>query len=399
MQAVSNKGSKKPNTRKTRKPPFNVSARKKLKTSSGLEPPALIAKPTFAVQRDNMVSAHEIMAVGQQAVNKPLSSGAGNHGESEVHNFCTSTSVGNSPETVESEEVVVKPDVYVAAGAYGTPQIVDLVNVQEHTPHSPLEDTEAESNNTLKIVDVFSVLELPSTSTPEYVTSTLQSSSKRNWHSPSPTEDQSNSLQSSPCSIQSSSKNPSTIRNWHTPVPTNSPHTSSKKKEEVVDSGSTLNSMSLPEEEDEVLVVEIVKANKESVAQHWERCPSGFTCKFCNKQYKRLNKCEDHIQIHLGVKPYGCQICRRRYHKRRTLNQHYSIHMGEKLYQCKKCDKSYHYRKNFKSHAESHEEELNSSYLCEICNKKFRLQFDYWSHKTSKHIIVEAQMAEAELRE
>jgi len=399
VQAVGNKGSKKSNTRKTRKPPINASARKKQKASSGLEPPAPIAKATNAIQRNNVVSAHANMAVGQQAVNKPVSSGVGNHGATEVRNSRTSTSVGNSPETVQIEEVVVRPDMYVAPAAYGTPQIVALVNVQKHTPPSQLEDTEAESNNTLKIVDVFSVHEISSTSTPEYATRTLQSSSKRNWHSPSPTEDQSNSLPSSTRSIQSSSKSPSDIKNWHTPVPANNPHKSCKKKEKVVDSGSVLNSMSLPEEEDEVLVVEVVKANKESIAQHWERCPSGFICKFCNKQFKRLNKCENHIRIHLGVKPYECQICKRRYHKRRILNEHCSFHTGKKLYQCKICDKSFRYRKNFKSHAESHVEEFNSSYLCEICNKKFQLQFDYWSHKTSKHVIVESQMAEVEMGE
>ena len=160
-----------------------------------------------------------------------------------------------------------------------------------------------------------------------------------------------------------------------------------------------MKSKSHPEEEDEVLVVEIVKANKESIAQHWERCPSGFICTLCNKQYKRLNECENHIRIHLGVKPYECQICKRRYHKRRVLNEHYSFHMGKNLYQCKKCDKSFRYRKNFKSHAESHVEEFNSSYSCEICNKTFLLQYDYWNHITSKHVIVESQMAEVELRE
>lgn len=398
MQAVGNKGSKKSNSRKTKKTPNNASARKKQKASSGLEPPAPSDKATIAIQRNNMVSAHVNMTVGQQAVNKPVSSGAGNHRASEVHNSCASTSFGNSPESVQIEEVAVRPDVYVAPGAYGTPQIVALVNVQERTPPSQLDDTESDSDNTLKIVDVFSVHEISSTSTPEFVTSTLQSSSTRNWHSSSPTEDQSNSLPSSTCSIQCSSKNPSTTRNWHTPVPANNPQKASKKKEKV-DSGSTLNSMSLPEEEDEVLVVEIVKANKDSIAQHWERCPSGFICKLCNKQYKRLNKCENHIRIHLGVKPYECWACKRRYHKRRLLNEHYSFHTGKKLYQCKKCDKSFRYRKNFKRHAESHVEEFNSSYLCEICNKIFQLQFDYWSHKTSKHVIVESQMAEVELRE
>ena len=46
----------------------------------------------------------KIMAVGQQAVNKPVSSGGGNHGASEVCNSCANTSVGNSPETVQIEE-------------------------------------------------------------------------------------------------------------------------------------------------------------------------------------------------------------------------------------------------------------------------------------------------------
>jgi len=90
------------------------------------------------------------------------------------------------------------------------------------------------------IFGMFSVHEILSTSTTEYVTNTLQSSSKQNWHSPSPTEDQYNSLPPSACSMQSSSKNPSTIRNWYAPVPANYPQKASKKKEKVVDSGSTL---------------------------------------------------------------------------------------------------------------------------------------------------------------
>jgi hypothetical protein len=111
---VGNKGSKKSNTRKTRKSSINASARKKQKASSGLEPPAPIANATSAIQRNNVVSAHANMAVAQQAVNKPVSSGVGNHGATEVHNSCTSTSVGNSPETVQIEEVIVRPDMYVA---------------------------------------------------------------------------------------------------------------------------------------------------------------------------------------------------------------------------------------------------------------------------------------------
>ena len=69
--------------------------------------------------------------------------------------------------------------------------------MQEHTPPSQLEDREAECISTLKIVDVFSLHEILNTSTPEYITGTLDSSSQRNWHSLSSPEDQDNLFPSS----------------------------------------------------------------------------------------------------------------------------------------------------------------------------------------------------------
>jgi len=175
------------------------------------------------------------MAVSQQAVNRAVSSGVGNHGTSEVYNSCTSTSVGNLPETMRTEGFVVRPHVCVAPGAYSPPQTVDLVNLQKNTPSSQLEDTEAESNNTMRNFDVFSIHEKLSTSTPENVTGTLQESSNLNWHSPSPTEDQSNPPPYATCGMQSSSKKPLTIRKWHTPVPANFAQKATKK-DKVVDS-------------------------------------------------------------------------------------------------------------------------------------------------------------------
>ena len=90
------------------------------------------------------------MAGGQHVVNRTVSSADGNHAASEVYNSCTSTSVGNSPETMGAEKFVVRPNVCVAPGPYATPQTVGLVNLKEHTPPSQIEDTEAERNNTIK---------------------------------------------------------------------------------------------------------------------------------------------------------------------------------------------------------------------------------------------------------
>jgi len=187
--------------------------------------------------------------------------------------------------------------------------------------------------------------------------------------------------------LQSSSKKPLTVRNWHTPVPANYPQTATNG-EKVVQSWPASNRESLREKEGEVLV-EI--ANKDLIAQHLEKCPSGFSCKFCNKQYKILTKCENHIQSHLGVKPYECQICKRRYLKRRTLNEHYCFHRGGNLYKCKLCDRSYCHRKKLRNRAESHEE-FNARCLCEICQKTFHLQFKYWKHISSTHIILDSEM-------
>lgn len=412
MKAVGDGGCKKSNSTKTKKTPNSASTRscrKKQKTNSV----PLSDKETCLIQTDNLTSTVSNVGVVQRTVNAsdihiPISSGVRSHELSRVDESHTKTSV----ETVQQkEEVAMRDDVYIGPDLYETPQIVALVDVQNHAGPSQSEDIDSACNNTLKIVDVFSVHEISSTSMPaEYVTDTLYSSNTSNWHSASPAENQSNSLSSSTCSVQSASKNLSDIRNWHTvssqsplntlpsytPVPSKNPQNSSKKRGKVVDSGSTLNSIFPTEEEDEILVIEVVKANKDSIAKHWEKCPSGFKCKFCSKTYKRLIKCENHIRIHLGVKPYECHICKRRYHKKRLLNEHYFNHTGKKLYQCKECDKSFRYRKTFKTHVESHVAESSSSYMCEICGKTFSLQFVYWSHKTSKHVIVDPQTVEVD---
>ena len=87
-------------TRKTRKPSFKASVRKKQKHNCGLEQSVTVARAAFAVQRNSTGLALGDMAASQQAVNRAVSSGVGNHGTSEVYNSCTSTSLGNLPETM-----------------------------------------------------------------------------------------------------------------------------------------------------------------------------------------------------------------------------------------------------------------------------------------------------------
>jgi uncharacterized C2H2 Zn-finger protein len=405
VKAVSDRGWKKPNSRKTKKTPNSASCRKKQKPNSV----PLNDRETRCIQTDNLTSTVSNVAVVQQTVNAsdihiPISSGIRSHEVSRVDESLNQTHGGNSTETMHVDEGAMKAEIYIGPDLYETSQIGAGVDVQKHAAPSPSENVDSVCNDTLKIVDVFSVQEISSTpATAGYVTDTLYSSSTSSWLSPSTAEIQSNSLSSSACTINSSAKSPSSINNWHTPssqsplntLPSYTPFTSknpqnsSRITEQIVDSVSTSNGVFPAEEEDEIRVIEVVKANKDSIAKHWEKCPSGFRCKFCTKTYKKLIKCENHIRIHLGIKPYECHVCKRRYHKKRLLNEHFSNHVGKKLYRCKECDKSFRYRKTFKTHVESHVEESSSSYLCEICGKMFPLQFDYWSHKTSKHVIVD----------
>ena len=257
----------------------------------------------------------------------------------------------------------------------------------------------------IQIVDVYSVQSVPTTSA--VLDSSVASSnhttpantSVGSWHSPtSSNSESSDNFQTPPTQA---------ARNWHTPsltlpeslVSKDKTPSASNTREARLDpsqtAGSTRNTSqpstssqnSVREDEEDIFIVEVVKANKGSIARHWEKYSEGYRCKECKKTYKKLNKCENHIRIHLGIRPFECKVCRRRFLKKRLLNEHNFSHTGAKLYQCKECPKAFRYRKNFKLHLEIHTEVVSRSYLCEVCLKTFTSQYDYWNHKSSKHII------------
>ncbi|KAJ4435787.1 hypothetical protein ANN_18406 [Periplaneta americana] len=221
---------------------------------------------------------------------------------SEISGSHTNSCVQNLDECVRMHEVqepVERADVYIGPDIYEAPlqpisvgeNIIPSVMTSDHS-----EDLSSRCNNALKIVDVFSVQESSNASS---------SSNVNNWHSPSSLSNPSNSFES---------QNLNNTANWHSPAPASScsptflqtsQNTTSKKNT------SAAPTLDTPEEED-ILVLEVVKANKGSIAQHWEKCTSGYKCKICKKSYKKLIKCENHIRNHLGIKPYECDICKRR---------------------------------------------------------------------------------------
>ena len=133
------------------------------------------------------------------------------------------------------------------------------------------------------------------------------------------------------------------------------------------------------------MLVDIV--NRDFIAKLLEKCPSYFICKVCYKQYKMLTKCENHIQSHLGVKPYECHSCKRRYLKKSILNEHYCIDRGGKLHKCKLCDSSYRHKKNFKKRAESSMQVICVKYS----TKRFHYSF------TIGHILVQRMLLRNQL--
>ena len=131
---------------------------------------------------------------------------------------------------------------------------------------------------------------------------------------------------------------------------------------------------------------QIAKANKNSIAHYWERCPSGFMCKICNMHYKVLKNVRylskfTCIFIHTNSRFANTDSSRGENEMNIFLR-----HRKENLYKCKLCDRSYHCRGNFKTHTESHEE-FHLIYVCGMCKKGFNLQFQYWEHVIRSHSI------------
>jgi len=95
-----------------------------------------------------------------------------------------------------------------------------------------------------------------------------------------------------------------------------------------------------------------------------------FSCKTCNKCFIDARILKDHELIHSGEKPYSCTYCSKTFKTKEHLKVHERVHAGEKPFSCKICNKCFTDASGLKKHELIHKDE--KPYSCRYCSKMFR---------------------------
>uniref|UniRef100_A0AAY5K008 Zinc finger and BTB domain containing 11 n=1 Tax=Esox lucius TaxID=8010 RepID=A0AAY5K008_ESOLU len=125
-----------------------------------------------------------------------------------------------------------------------------------------------------------------------------------------------------------------------------------------------------------------------------------FTCLLCNKSFVSKRSLEEHTSIHTGeakyqcpqcgsmfnrasglskhlkrhqprpeVRGFPCDHCEKSFFEAKDLQQHMNKHLGLKPFQCQVCGKCYSWKKDWYSHVKSHS--VAEPYKCNVCGKEF----------------------------
>ncbi|XP_066156716.1 zinc finger protein ZFP2-like [Euwallacea fornicatus] len=98
-------------------------------------------------------------------------------------------------------------------------------------------------------------------------------------------------------------------------------------------------------------------------AKAWECCT-------CNKKYSSKNLLNEHINTHLGVRPYVCPTCGKDFASKYTFKSHEKTHLSRpRPFTCDKCDKAFLSQQHLVQHEKTHL--AVKDYQCVLCNKRF----------------------------
>lgn len=108
----------------------------------------------------------------------------------------------------------------------------------------------------------------------------------------------------------------------------------------------------------------------------------GKKCVFenCNKSFPCDAKLQDHINSHLGIKPYECLICHKSYFSKKLLWAHNQIHNSCPT-KCPNCNKVLLMKGNLSRHLKA----CSNSYKCKVCSKSYKKKFYYENHIKSHY--------------
>nr|CAD7394321.1 unnamed protein product [Timema cristinae] len=95
-----------------------------------------------------------------------------------------------------------------------------------------------------------------------------------------------------------------------------------------------------------------------------------WTCETCGKRYSSRNLLDEHINVHLGVRPYKCRSCGKDFASKYTYKAHTKTHEERpRPFSCGDCGKTFLSAQNLQQHERTHNGLRN--YVCDQCGKAF----------------------------
>ncbi|KAL0114616.1 hypothetical protein PUN28_011724 [Cardiocondyla obscurior] len=114
-----------------------------------------------------------------------------------------------------------------------------------------------------------------------------------------------------------------------------------------------------------------------------------FQCEICNRIFSNLRLFRIHKRIHYPqVKSWFCDSCGKRYNSKNLLDEHINIHMGVRPYVCETCGKDFASKYTYKAHVKTHEVRPRP-FECTQCNKTFLSQQNLTQHERTHNGVKE----------
>ncbi|CAG9856526.1 unnamed protein product [Phyllotreta striolata] len=112
------------------------------------------------------------------------------------------------------------------------------------------------------------------------------------------------------------------------------------------------------------------------------------TCKICKRVMQNYGKLQEHMNKHLGLKPFSCDECDKSFISVHYLKLHKKCHNPDATFKCPLCPKSFRTTSSLRCHQNVHAEKVED-YRCKVCSEQCN---DAATYKT--HILEHGKKAE-----
>lgn len=101
-----------------------------------------------------------------------------------------------------------------------------------------------------------------------------------------------------------------------------------------------------------------------------------YSCKLCDKKFKRSSHLKRHMLGHGEVKPFCCNYCPKKFTRRDHMLRHIKLHNTTKQFKCDICSKDFNRNDQLQQHkavrhAIGEKKSIEKKFQCDVCNKCF----------------------------